>query len=100
MLDKLKALWGNVNENWFAAAVGVIAYVVSEKFSSPELVMTDILAIKLTYVAMLLGASFGLFYFLKGTAFDVMREIFEEQNAGAALLAVGYLVAIALVLGA
>lgn len=68
-------------------------------FAPGMLEVKDIVLLKLTYIALFLGATFGLLHFLRGTKTDVLDKVFEEENGAVALLVTGFMIALALVIG-
>lgn len=98
-MDKLKSLWGKVGEKWLTVVAVIATYVVAKVMGSPDLQLADILIIKVAFVTTLLAATVTLLYFLRGTDYDVLREIFDEANTSAAIFVAGIMLAIALAIG-
>ena len=68
-------------------------------FFAPYDGVTEIVTLRLIYVAFLFAASFGVVLSLRGTEFDVLNEIFTENNMAAAVLVGSIFIAVALVIG-
>lgn len=68
-------------------------------FFAPYDGVTEIVTLRLIYVAFLFAASFGVILSLRGTKFDVLNEIFVENNIAASVLVGAIFIATALVIG-
>jgi len=62
-----------------------------------ELALSDIVLVKAVSVAVFMIFSLGLIYCLKGIRYDVLAEIFEQDNTAGAIFTGLFLVALALV---
>ena len=86
-----------MNHNHFAFVFALVAigisYLATGFIVNPAL---EIVSIKMTNAALLLTTFFGLLKFLKGTSYDVLKEVFEEHNSSAAILLSGLLLALAI----
>lgn len=82
-------------------AIIVLAAAAGGYFLAPgrELALADIILVKAVSLAVFLTAGFAMLYALKGTTYDVLEEIFDENNTAGALFAGLLLVSIALVIG-
>ena len=87
------------NEKHFAGFLVAIIIATSFLFAPADIGLRELVLVKMTYVAMLLGTVFGFLHFLRGTRTDVIKEIFEEENGAAAVFVVGLIIALALVIG-
>jgi hypothetical protein len=99
-MDKLKELFSNTGEKvfvalWAAATIAVVAFLSPGNSS----VITEIVTLKMIYVTILLTATIGILFFLRGTKCDVFDEIFIEHNVAAAILAASIAISIATVIG-
>jgi hypothetical protein len=74
-----------------AAVLGFFA----EQFTGASL---QVVAVKIINAALLLGTSFALIKFTRGTQVDVIKEIFEEHNNAAALYIGSFIIALAIAL--
>ena len=81
-------------------AIVVLAAAVGGYFLAPgrELALADIVLVKVVTLSVFLIAALGMLYTLKGTRYDVLREIFDENKNAGAIFSGLLLVAIALVL--
>lgn len=68
-------------------------------FFAPYDGVTEIVTLRLIYLGFLFAASFGVVLSLRGTRFDVLREIFVENNVAASVLVGAIFIAVALVIG-
>lgn len=68
-------------------------------FFAPYDGVTEIVTLRLIYLGFLFAASFGVVLSLRGTRFDVLNEIFVENNVAAAVLVGAIFIAVALVIG-
>lgn len=64
-----------------------------------ELALTDIVLVKVVSVATFLALSVGLLAALRGVKYNVLAEVFDENNVAGAIFTGFLLVAIALVIG-
>lgn len=84
------------NENLFAvlsiATAAVLAFFAGQ-ITHDNL---QIVAVKGINVAILLGTSLGFMNALRGTKYDVVSEIFDQNNIAAAIFTVGFVMAIAM----
>lgn len=81
----------------FSVVVCVLA-TVSAFFFAPWGGVSEIITLRLMYLGFLFASSFGVIFVLRGTRFDVLKEIFEENNMAAALLVGSIFIAVALVI--
>ncbi len=88
-----------MGEKIFTAAL--IGLVTVSMFFIPEALITvpTILALKLAYVGALLGTTFGLLHFMRGTKTDVLAKIFDEDKLAVAVFVGAVIISIALVIG-
>lgn len=63
-----------------------------------ELALTDIVLVKVVSAAVFLSFTISLLYVLRGTKYDVLGEVFNEDKGAAAIFSGLLLVALALVL--
>lgn len=93
MFEKLKSY---LNENFFAVLMlglaGTLGYFASQ-LTKDNLQIT---AVKVINAALLLGISAGFIKLLRGTKYDVIKEIFEQNNIAAAIFTVGFVNAISI----
>lgn len=68
-------------------------------FFAPYDGVTEIVTLRLIYLAILFAAFFGVVMSLRGTEFDVLKEIFVEHNVAASVLVGAIIVALAVVIG-
>lgn len=61
--------------------------------------VSEIVTLRLIYLAFLMTGGFATLYVLRGTKYDTLREVFEEHNVAAAIVVAAILVSIALVIG-
>jgi hypothetical protein len=75
------------NQNHFTAALGVASVVLTAAVigSGSELTVGELLSTKLVNAVTPLGMCMGFLYFLRGTQYDVLKDIFEEHNMAAAV---------------
>ena len=64
-----------------------------------ELALVDMVLVKAVSVAVFLVFTFSLLYVLKGTRYDALKEIFDDDRGAAAIFTGLLLVALALVVG-
>jgi len=64
-----------------------------------ELALTDILLVKFVSVATFLALAVGMLAALRGVKYNVLAEVFDENNTAGAIFSGLLLVAIALVIG-
>lgn len=99
-LSDAREFLSKANENHFGLLFLILTIVVAWIFApGRELVLMDIIVLKMVYVAILLSVMIGFLFFLRGTRYDVMKEIFEENNSGAAVFVIGVLIALSMVIG-
>lgn len=81
-------------------AIVVLTAAAGGYFLAPgrELALADIVLVKVVTLSVFLITALGMLYTLKGTRYDVLREIFDENNNAGAIFSGLLLVAIALVL--
>lgn len=79
------------------AVVGLAG--LSASFFAPMDGVLEIITLRLMYLAFLLAGAFGTMYVLRGTKYDVLREVFEENNMAAALVVAAIFIAVAMVIG-
>jgi len=84
----------------FAIIVAVLAAVGGLLFApGRELALVDIVLVKMVSVAVFLAFTSGLLFTLRGTKYDPLTEIFDQDKNAAAIFTGLLLVALALVLG-
>ena len=81
----------------FAVIVSVLAGVMAYLFA-PFDGVSEILTLRALYIATLLGGAFATLTVLRGTHYDVLEEIFDENNTAAAIVVAAIFVSIALVI--
>lgn len=87
-------------ETIFAVAVAVLTAVGGFLLApGRELALLDIVLVKTVSVAVFLVFTSGLLFVLRGTQYDPLKEIFDEDRGAAAVFTGLLLVALALVLG-
>jgi len=64
-----------------------------------ELALTDIVLVKVVSVATFLALAFGMIKALKGVSYNVLEEVFDQNNVAGALFTGLLMVALALVIG-
>lgn len=64
-----------------------------------ELALTDIILVKSVSVAVFLSITVGMLAALRGIKYNVLAEVFDENNVAGAIFTGFLLVAIALVIG-
>jgi hypothetical protein len=97
----LKKLLTKINHNSFSILYLVCAIILSYLFvSTPEAFanLREIIALSLTKIGILYVSSFLLIKFLYKYEFDILREIFEENNIAAAIFVLGIMLSIAIVI--
>lgn len=79
----------------------VLLAAIGGYFLAPgrELALTDIVLVKVVSLSVFLASAFGTIFALKGTRYDVLREIFDENKNAGAIFTGLFLVALALVVG-
>lgn len=76
-----------------------LAATAAALFFAPWDGVSEILTLRLMYIAMLLAGAFGTLFVLRGTKYDVLREIFDENNTAAAVVVAAIFISMALVIG-
>ncbi|MGE0156687.1 MAG: hypothetical protein AB7T17_06630 [Geobacter sp.] len=81
-------------------AVLIILALAGGYFFAPgrELALADIVLVKIVSVAVFMAAAVGLLYALRGVKYNVLAEVFDQNNTAGALFVGLLLVALALVL--
>jgi uncharacterized membrane protein len=99
-MDTLKRIWGMMDEKMFML-LWVVVTAAAVLFMAPGTLpaITEIIIVKMIYVAILLSSVMGLLFFLRGTQYDVYDEIFIDRNLAAAMLVTGMLISVAMVVG-
>lgn len=64
-----------------------------------ELALTDIVLVKVVSVSVFLALSVGLLYALRGIKYNVLAEVFDEDNIAGAIFTGLMMIALALVIG-
>lgn len=64
-----------------------------------ELALTDLVLVKVVSVATFLTLAVGLIYSLRGLKYNVLAEVFDENNTAGAIFTGLLLVSLALVVG-
>lgn len=80
-------------------AVLILLALVGGYFLAPgrELALTDIVLVKVVSVAVFMAAAVGLLYALRGIKYNVLSEVFDQDNSAGAIFVGLLLVALALV---
>jgi Na+-transporting NADH:ubiquinone oxidoreductase subunit NqrB len=78
--------------------IGGIGIAINQNNFMDIVAYIQVWGIKLLNGGLFLGSAFGTIYFLKGTTYDVLHEIFEEHNIAASIFVGMYLLALAIVL--
>lgn len=88
------------SEAIYTIIVGIIAALLGY-FLAPgrELSLGDIVIVKMVAVAIFMAVSVGLLYALRGIKYNVLAEVFDENNVAAGIFTGLILVAMALVVG-
>ena len=97
----LSKLFAKINHNAFSVLYLVCAIVLSYLFiSTPEAFanLREIIALSLTKIGILYVSTFLLIKFLYKYDFDILKEIFEENNIAAAVFVFGIMISIAVVM--
>jgi len=78
----------------------VLLAAVGGYFFAPgrELALMDIVLVKVLSVAVFMSATVGLLYALRGVKYNVLAEVFDQNNTAGAVFTGLLLVALALVL--
>lgn len=92
----MKMKW--INENFFAVFITGIATTLGYFASQLTQDNLQVTAVKAINVALLLLLSAGFIKLLRGTRYDVVNEIFEQNNIAAAIFTVGFVNAFAIAL--
>lgn len=85
-----------LNENFFALFVTGAAATLGYFASQLTQDNIQITAIKVINAALLLLLSAGFIKLLRGTKYDVVKEIFEQNNIAAAIFTAGFVNALAI----
>lgn len=76
-----------------SALAGAALYFIPGSSAAAE-----ILTLKVMYLATMLAGVFATLYALKGTKFDVLEEVFDENNTSAGIVVGSVFISIALVI--
>lgn len=78
----------------------VMLAAVGGYFFAPgrELALVDIVLVKVVSVAVFMSSTVGLLYALRGVKYNVLAEVFDQNNTAGAIFAGLLIVALALVL--
>lgn len=85
-------------ETVYVVVIALLSTVCGFLFAQGrELALMDIVLVKLVSTSVFLVFTFSLLFSLRGTKYDVLKEIFDEDKGGAAIFTGLLLVAMALV---
>ena len=85
-----------LNENILTISVVCASVILAFLAGQATQDSLQILSVKVTNAALLMGLSALFLKLLKGTKYDVVNEIFEQHNIAAAIFAIGYVGSLAL----
>lgn len=88
-----------LNEKWLTIVLVVLALLAAIFLPGALVAATEIMALKLMYVALLLAVVFLLIYVLRGTAYDFYEEILGQRNVAGAIFVGALILGVALVIG-
>lgn len=88
------------SETIFTIIIALLA-AVGGYFFAPgrELALTDIVLVKVVSVSVFLALSVGLIYALRGIKYNILAEVFDENNVAGAIFTGLMMIALALVIG-
>ena len=90
---------GFLNEKWLTLVMVAAAVLAAVLLPGALVAATEIMALKVMYVALLLTVVFGLIHVLRGTDYDFYEEILGQHNIAGAILVAALIMGVALVIG-
>ncbi len=88
-----------MNEKIFVMGCSIFAVAALFFLPNSWVGAAEIVTLHLMQIALLLAFAFGTLFFLKGTRYDIHKEIFEENSISAAVYAGAIILALAMVIG-
>lgn len=89
---------GFLTEKWLTIALVVLAVLLAVFLPGALVAATEIMALKLMSVALLLAVVFVLIYVLRGTDYDFYEEILGQHNIAGAVLVGALILGVAIVI--